>query len=167
MVLSEDIEPDSHYVARNITTQAMSMHGYEVIPGYHIDLKYTTGNPNRAVIPPEMKMEYYHECDLMCRKEFDNGLREEIFIDIGNEEDEDTRHSSWNTSKYVYHKQMGNDADFESWLRMVKPDAIFIRPSKGEIIAFGTNLILVYNHIKQLSRKYIHDFVQEKSSTKF
>ena len=168
MVLSEDIEPTSHLIARNMITQAMEAHEYEVIPSYYINLKWTCGNPVlRAMAPPEMKDEYYHEFDLMCRKQFDNGLKEELFIDIGNEDDWDTRHSSANSSKYVYRKQMGNDADAEDWLHKLKPDAIFIRPSKGEVIARDGDLVLLYNHIKHLSRKYIQDFIAEKSTTKF
>jgi hypothetical protein len=167
MVLAEDIEPESHLIPRMIITQAMEMHEYEVIPGYYIWIKSTGGNPNRAVIPPDMKDEYYKEFDLRCKKVLDNGLVEEIYIEIGNEDDWDTRHSSANSSKYVYHKQMGNDAEAEQRLHMLVPDAILIRPSKGEIIALGDNLILVYNHIKNLSRKYVRDFVQEKTTTKF
>lgn len=167
-MLSEDIEPESHTLARLMITNAMELNGYEVIPGYYLNAKWSCGNPMlKYMSPPELKDEYYHEFDLMCRKEFDNGLKEELFIDIGNEDDWDTMHSSANTSKYVYKKQKGNDADAEDWLHRLKPDAIFLRPSKGEVITFANAPEELYNFIKNLKRKYINDFVIEKSTTKF
>ena len=157
---SEDIESDSHTLARLMITTAMELNQYEVIPGYYINPKWTTGNPaTRQIAPPEIKAEYYHEFDLMCRKRFDNGLTEELFIDIGNEEDWDTLHSSANTSKYVHKKQQGNDMEAENWLHRLKPDAIFLRPSKGEVITFANAPEELYNHIMNLKRKYIDDFV--------
>lgn len=168
MTLSEDIEPESHLIPRMIITQALEINGYEVIPNYAMHIKWKCGNPAlRAVDVQQVKEEYYHEFDLRAKKEFEFGLTEEIYIEIGNEDDWDTRHSPANSSKYVYRKQMGNDTRAEELLHMIAPDAILIRPSKGEIIALGDNLVLVWNHIKHLCRKYVNDFLQEKSTTKF
>lgn len=178
-MLSEDLEPTSHMVARMMITEAMELNSYEVIPGYHLNLKWSAGNPNRAVIPPEIKEEYYHEFDLRARKFFDYGLVEELYIEIGNEDDWDTRHSEANSSKYVYHKQMGNDAQAEVVLRMIKPDAILIRPSKGEVITFANAPDELFKFIMNLKKRYIGQAIAEaeavekykkdieKSSTKF
>jgi hypothetical protein len=173
MTLSEDIEPLSHSEPRIILALVMQQNGYDVIPGYYIHPKWKCGIPiNASVVAPLVEDEYYHEFDLRCKKKFDNGLTEEIYIEIGGS---DTRHEfdddgevtrPLKSSKYIWKKQKGNDSEAEQWLHMISPDAIVIRPNKEDIMFLGDSPQELFIHIKDLCRKYINDFITEKSCKK-
>ena len=165
-MLAEEIESQSHVDARLITTDVMSDMGYEVEGNYYLRIKWNYGRQPAKIINADVDEEYYHECDLWCRKKHSTGLVEEIFIEFDGYDtrhefvDEDgTKTPPANSSKYVYKKQKGNDENFERWLRFTKPDAIFLRINKEEIIKRKDSHGEVYKYVRAMVKKSIVEFI--------
>lgn len=165
-VLAEEMEATTHLDARLITTNVMIEQGYEAEGNYYVRIKWNYGRQPAKIINCDVEEEYYHECDLWCRKTHSTGLTEEIFIEFDGEdtrheyEDEDgSKRPPLNSSKYVYKKQKGNDIDFERWLRFTKPDAIFIRINKEDIIKRKDSSSEIYSYIRSKVKKSIVDFI--------
>jgi|SRR5687767_3070196 len=165
-MLSEEIESVSHLNARIITTDVMIEEGYEVEAGYYLRIKWNYGRQPAKMLNSDIGEEYYHECDLWCRKRHSTGLTEEIFIEFDGEDTrheyvdvDGSKHPPLNSSKYVYKKQKGNDQEFEKWLRFTKPDAVLIRINKEEIIKRKDSPSEVYKYVRAMVKKCIVDFL--------